>query len=263
MTSIKIDQQRCTRNGRCIRICPVKLFQGDADTPTSCVPDAERLCIACGHCATACPTGAITLDGERTDTLESANPPLPTFADVRRLVLRRRSIRLYQQRLVPREEIARIIDATRWTPTARNNQQVHWIVVRQPERVREVAGQVVDFLRLKQEGDSVVAAWDKGIDLALRGAPHLVVAHGPAASPWSATDCVIALATFELLARAAGLGTCWAGFLTSAAAGQPAIAEALGVPEGHKLQGALMLGYPLSAFLRVPSRKTAKVQWVE
>ncbi len=263
MTSIKIDQQRCTRCGRCIRTCPLQLFKGDADTPTHRIPDAERLCIACGHCVAACPTGAISLDGVRPDTLESANQPLPPFADVRRLVLRRRSIRIYQQRQVPREEIERIIDATRWAPTARNNQQVDWIVVRQPERVREIAGQVVEFLRLKQEATGLVTAWDHGFDLVLRGAPHLVVGHGAADSPWSATDCIIALTTFELLARAAGLGTCWAGFLTWAAAGQPAIAEALGVPEGHKLQGAMMLGYPLSAFLRVPSRKEAKVQWIE
>ncbi len=262
MTRIAINTQRCTRCGRCIRICPLGLFKGDPETPTYRIPNAENLCIACGHCTCVCPTGAITLDDVRPDTLESANQPVPNFEDIRHLVQRRRSIRLYQSRMVPRAEIERILEATRWAPTARNSQQVSWTVLTQPERVRELAEMVVDFFRQKQQAQGLITAWENGYDMVLRGAPHLVATHGPEDSPWSGTDGTIALTTFELLARAANLGTCWAGFLMWAAREQPDIGKALGLPENHQLQGALMLGYPLSAFLRIPSRKIPQVNWV-
>jgi nitroreductase/NAD-dependent dihydropyrimidine dehydrogenase PreA subunit len=263
MNETRIDTGRCTRCGRCARVCPLGIFEGGADAPARRREKAAGRCIACGHCAAACPAGAITLNNVRPEALEPADTPLPSFDDVRRLVRRRRSVRLYQQRLVPREEIGRLLEAVRWAPTACNSQGVRWIVVHRPERVREVAGQVIEHCRARNELPELVSAWEHGYDMVLRGAPHLVAAHGPADSPWAATDCVIALTTFELLARAAGLGTCWAGFLVMAAAARPAIAAGLGVPADHRLHGALMLGYPLAAFLRVPPRNEAKVQWVE
>jgi nitroreductase/NAD-dependent dihydropyrimidine dehydrogenase PreA subunit len=263
MTRITIAPERCTRCGRCQRVCPFKLFNVDAQAATQPAEDAERRCIACGHCMAACPTGAIRLNEVRPNTLESANGPATGFDEVRRLVLRRRSVRLFQQRMVPRNEVERVIDACRWSPTAMNRQQVVWTVVLEPERAKEIAGQVVEFMRLKHGQSEIVTAWDHGYDVVMRGAPHLVAVHGALNDPWAKTDCVIAMTTFDLLARSAGLGTCWAGFFLRAAAEHRPIAEALGLPEDRRFHGALLLGYSLAAFLRVPPRNPARVDWIE
>jgi hypothetical protein len=37
---------------------------------------------------------------------------------------------------------------------------------------------------------------------------------------------------------------------------------ALGIPEGHRVLGALMAGYPKYSFNRLPPRKAAKVRWL-
>jgi nitroreductase/NAD-dependent dihydropyrimidine dehydrogenase PreA subunit len=263
MESIQINAERCTRCGRCQRVCPMKLFKVDPAAPTVPREGAGERCLACGHCVAACPTGAIVLNGVRPDTLEGVGGPLPGFDEMRRLALRRRSIRLYQSRLVPREEIGRILDATRWSPTAVNRQQVQWTVVMQPERVKEIAGQVVEFMRLTDTRADIVRAWDSGFDAVMRGAPHLVAAHGATDEPWAKTDCVIATTTFDLLARAAGLGTCWAGFFLWAASAHRPIAEALGLPDGQTFHGGLMVGYPLAAYLRIPERKPLTVDWID
>ena len=263
MANITIQPDRCTRCGRCQRVCPLKLFTVDPGAPTRPVAESSSRCIACGHCVSSCPTGAILLDGVRPDTLESAAGPLPGFDEMRRLVVRRRSVRLFQQRNVPREEIGLVIDAARWSPTAVNRQQVEWTVVLEPARVREVAGQVVEFMRMKHGQTEIVTAWDHGYDIVMRGAPHLVAVHGAADDAWARTDGVIAMTTFDLLARAAGLGTCWAGFFLWAAAEHRPIAEGLGLPENRVFHGALMVGYSLAAYLRVPARNPARISWVD
>ena len=64
------------------------------------------------------------------------------------------------------------------------------------------------------------------------------------------------LTTFELAAKACGLGTCWAGLLMMAVADnfKPVI-EALNLPEGNRCFGGMMLGYPLLKYQRIPARK--------
>ena len=263
MEKLHVNAERCTRCGRCQRVCVNKLFVVDPTAATVPKDDAGERCIACGHCVAACPTGAIVLNDTPPSNLESVGGPQPGFDEMRRLVLRRRSIRLYQKRLVPREEIERIIDTARWAPTAVNRQQIGWTVVMDPARVREVAGQVVEFMRLRDPESPIAKAWDKGYDNVMRGAPHLVALHGARDDMWARTDCVIATTTFDHLARAAGIGTCWCGFFIWAAEEHRSIADGLGIPPDRMIYGALMVGYPLAAYLRIPERKPASVDWVE
>jgi nitroreductase len=134
-----------------------------------------------------------------------------------------------------------------------------------PVEVRRLAGLTIDWLR--QESTRIpqysvfVDAWDKGQDRVLRGAPHLALTYADEEWAWSAGDCAIALTYFELVAHAHGLGTCWAGILTKAAANSQALAEALALPAGHKVFGAVMFGHPRYRYPRIPSRQAAHVQW--
>jgi nitroreductase len=108
---------------------------------------------------------------------------------------------------------------------------------------------------------SRIADWDKGKDQILRGAPHLIVVHSQADLPFAEADCVIALTYLELYACAKGLGTCWAGYLTAATNFHEPLAPALGLPQGHKCFGAVMLGYPQYKYTRIPVRSAPVVIW--
>jgi nitroreductase len=57
------------------------------------------------------------------------------------------------------------------------------------------------------------------------------------------------------------LGTCWAGFLSRAAATFPPLQEALALPQGHQALGAMMVGYPKFSYKRLPTRKTPEIIW--
>ena len=145
------------------------------------------------------------------------------------------------------------------------------MVFENPSEVNRLASMVIDFARLMlplttdetmaKSMERKIAAWDKGIDLILRGAPHLIVVHSQADLPFAEADCVIALTYLELYAYAKGLGTCWAGYLTAAANFHEPLIQAMGLPQGHKCFGAVMLGYPQYKYTRIPMRSVPIVTW--
>ena len=51
--------------------------------------------------------------------------------------------------------------------------------------------------------------------------------------------------------------------LNFSAGSSPKVRQALDLPEGNKVYGILVLGYPKLKFLKTVDRKPAKVNWVE
>ncbi len=128
--------------------------------------------------------------------------------------------------------------------------------------MRKAADLVADWFREVGVYPELVAAWDDGEDRILRGAPHLVVTHASKRGFRPAADCVIALSTLEPAAQGIGLGACRAGYFMAAADAHDPVKELLGLPEGHQVYGALMLGLPRYRYRRVPPRKAARVTWL-
>ena len=104
-----------------------------------------------------------------------------------------------------------------------------------------------------------VEALDMGQDIFLRDAPAIVLAYAEKNGPMSATDCAIALGYFDLAAKTAGLGCCWAGFFYMSAGTYPDMIKAIALPEGFTPYGALMVGYPRYKYHRAPARKPADI----
>jgi nitroreductase len=107
----------------------------------------------------------------------------------------------------------------------------------------------------------VIKRWQAGSDGILRGAPHVIVAHGPKQDRTAPTACTIALTYLELMAPAMGLGACWAGFFNAAAMFFPPLQKALDLPQGHMSFGAMMVGYPKVRYQRLPLRKEPPITW--
>jgi nitroreductase len=238
----------------------------------SLMEDAEEFCIDCGHCVAVCPHGALTLLSMPIDECAPLQKDLlPGPEAIRHLLQSRRSIRRYKNACVPHDLLADLIDTARYAPTGSNKQQVHWTVFEDPAEVKRLASLVVDFVKmnlpLSQDEDMnrrmrrIIAAWDNGTDRILRGAPHLVLVHSPADLPFAEADCVIALTYLELFAYTRGLGTCWAGYFTAAAAMYAPLIDVLRLPEGHRCFGTVMLGYPQYQYRRIPKRNAPLVTW--
>lgn len=273
MGLLTIDQDKCTKDGICVRECPRVIIQlQEGDGYPEIIPGGEENCMLCGHCVVVCPHGALS---HAKIPLEDC-PPIEeeltiTFEQAAQYLRSRRSIRLYQDKPVEKEKIQRLIEIARYAPTGSNTQLVEWLVFTDRAKIKELAGLAVEWMRKVLAKDPqaaaipylprVVAAWDAGYDAVLRNAPALVAAIAPEETRNVMVDLTISLAYYELAAPTLGLGTCWAGMLQFPLLSYGPLKEAMGIPEGYPYHYPMMLGYPKFKYHRLPERKPPKITW--
>jgi nitroreductase/NAD-dependent dihydropyrimidine dehydrogenase PreA subunit len=268
----KINQQTCNKDGICSAVCPVGLIdfeKGSFPTPAA---DAEDICVRCGHCVAACPTGSFFHRDVSADPLMPAWKDFPFTAENCELFLRsRRSIRTYKKKPVPRKDLTRLIEIARCAPSGHNSQCTEWLVLGNRDELHKLAAITVDWMRwtirnmpefaLSMHMDRVVKRWEEGNDVILRNAPVVIVAHAEKDNRLAPAACTIALAYLELAATGMGLGCCWAGYFNAAATVFPSMTEALKLPAGHQCFGSMMTGYPKFSYYRLPVRKPPHISW--
>jgi nitroreductase len=134
----------------------------------------------------------------------------------------RRSVRVYEEKPVPRDLIETIIDTARLAPTANNIQPWDFIVVTERETRKKIAD-LTDYGKFIARAGACVAVFAKDVKHYLEDGS-------------AATENIL------VAAHALGLGTCWvAGY--KKAYGEP-IRDLLGVPVGRLLVALISLGYP-------------------
>ncbi|MFH0822847.1 MAG: nitroreductase family protein, partial [Pseudomonadota bacterium] len=272
MSYFTVDETKCRRDGYCAAVCPRALIIQTGDDFPLPVDEGAELCIRCGHCVAVCPHEAMVLKSFGPEACRHVEPEKKLTADQAEHFLRcRRSIRVYKDRTVEREVLTRLIETARYAPSGHNLQPVRWLVIESPAEVNRLAGMVIDWMRTLTvtqpdiaaywRFDRIIAAWELGKDMVLRGAPHLICAHAPAELLPARNAAVIALTYMELAATSMGLGTCWAGYFTAASVAYPPLPAALGLPGGHECFGAVMVGYPKLRYSRMPPRNYPEITW--
>ncbi|MGC4064478.1 MAG: nitroreductase family protein [Polyangiaceae bacterium] len=293
--TITIDEERCRRDGVCIGLCPVRVFaRGKDGLPEVAHPEE---CCACGHCIALCPKGAILHDRfDRGQLSALPESEAGLAATAKTMIAGRRSIRRYRKEVPSRERLNAILDAAAYAPGS-PHRRVGWtrsfVVVSGRTRMAAVRELTVDYLRrllrlingplvrfAAHFDDSARAArtvaadiamrldeWEEGRDSICHDAPAAIFAHAPIASSTPQADCDAAMTTVLLMAHAQGLGTCWNGLMQGAAAGEhlrrfSALAEYLGIPEGHRCYAAATVGEPAVRFVRAP-RRSIEIRWLE
>ena len=146
--------------------------------------------------------------------------------DVHQAIKIRRSVRDYKAESLPEEKLKKVLEAARLAPSAHNEQEWKFVVVRDAEKrnqLSEAAGQ--SFLA-EAPAIIVVVATD----------PEHVLSSGV---PAYAVDLAIAVEHMALQATEEGLGTCWIGAFS-----QEEVKGVLGIPEEYKVVTLLPLGFP-------------------
>ena len=272
MPSLLIDQDKCKQDNLCVAECPMLIIEMESGEYPHFTKTPFSSCISCGHCVAVCPHGALSLDFMASDECEPLNKELKISPDqVANLLKSRRSCRQYKDQAVPKADLQALMDLAFYAPSGHNRQPLDWIIAYDTKEVQKLGNIVQDWMRKTIDENpeaakalnmpGVIAACEAGNDRILRGCPHLIVAHAPATERTAPATCVGAISYIELAAPVMGLGSCWAGYFTHCCQSYPPILEALGLPEGHNVFGAVMVGYPKAKYFRIPTRKRPEVVW--
>ncbi|NLE01133.1 MAG: 4Fe-4S dicluster domain-containing protein [Fibrobacter sp.] len=263
MSTLTIDHALCKKDHLCIKECPVNIFQAGKDGFPIINSENLQRCIFCGHCQAVCPQCAITLNQIDPSRLEKTNILAVPLDNISQIIKSRRSIRNFKKESLPRETINNFLNLCSYAPTGGNNQSVKWLFVESRDTMNRIRESVASWARTTEKFSFLADAFDRGIDIIFRGAPHLAIAYSGSEYGSEQIDCCIAASTLELLASSQGVGACWAGFfLIACFASYNPLIKILDLPEGNKAIAALMLGYSQHSFCRIPFRKTADVKYI-
>ncbi len=272
MNLFEINHETCNQDGICAETCPSRVIRSSKGKYPSLIAGTEKSCIKCGHCVAVCPTGSLSHRDMPVEQCPVVQKKLQLSPEHCAHFLRsRRSIRTYRKKTVPQNDINKLIEIARYAPSGRNSQDAEWLVLGKREEIQSIAQMVVNWMHwmianntkeaLSMHLDKAIVRWENGIDIIFRGAPIVIVTHAEKENHRALTTCTLVLSYLELAATSMGLGCCWAGYFSRAAATFTPLIEALPFPKGHKSFGAMMLGYPKFKYHRLPLRNYPNITW--
>lgn len=251
---ISIDLERCIGCGRCSADCP----SSNLTVKDKLATPLTQTCLMCAHCVAVCPTAAVSISGfgeepRPVDGAEALEPERLLAA-----VCARRSMRRFADRPIPDEAVADILETGRRTPSAKNAQNVSYLVLRESLACCEALAvrlfrRVMPLVRLVDETARRTEIDDSFF---FKGAPLVIVIVSK-----DQVSAALAASNMELMAQAHGLGVLYSGFFAMAARLSGALRRELGLARGENVVTALVVGYPAVKYLRTAPKEPADVSW--
>ena len=289
MPLVTIDRERCDKDGLCARICQ-KVFSQEAKGTIPSVAH-EGSCNSCGHCVLVCPAGAISQADSPSEKVHSVRVDLlPSYDQMRELIVSRRSIRTFQERPVEKEIIQKVIDGARFAPSLKNSQSTRFTVIQDKALLHAIAASTASWLgkvahRLKnplwrklytlrgerdvkqimrwvEQLDAMAKKMTKKVDLVLFDAPLLLLFHADETMRSADVNATLALQNATMIASCLGLGSFYTGYVVTACGHDRSIPRLIELPKGQRVYGGLALGYPAIRFSRWIDRNPAQVRWM-
>lgn len=216
------------------------------------------------------------------------------WTETERVILSRRSVRLYKKEQVPEFMVKRILEAGRFAPSAGNSQPWKFVVLRDPEvidGITETVAETCKKFRAVLEYRRPGASWRRPLTKAFIRLRHNdlhpvpfgaigMIADGKLGLWHSAPtvimifkdvrgvsnpdlDCGIAGQNMVLAAHSMGLGTCWVGFAKLAFEYTDKWKKRLGIGFPYKYASSLSVGWPIGNPDGMVGRQTHPVDWYE
>ena len=271
---VKIDGGKCIVCESCIYDC---FFKALSNEDNKIIVD-ENKCRNCGHCIAICPQNAVECVDLDMNEVKEYNKEEFYIEDEKILnfIKFRRSTRRFKDEKIKRQEIEKIIEAGRFTPTGGNSQGVSYIVVE--DKLKEITK--LGLETLNNLGEDILSReiidenlsryannWTTGYKKYLENPDDdtylffnsktivLLVSN-------SAVDAGLAASNMELMANAMGVGVCFSGYFVRAVNSNKEIRDVLGLEEGQKAQVCMIMGYPEIEYFRTVPRNKAKIRFI-
>ena len=264
---LKIDKEKCINCSDCIYECPSgALSELDGEIQLN-----ESRCNMCGHCLAVCPRNAVIIDGDGYyfDDVEEFNfIKRPTDAQIRSLIMLRRSVREYTDEDVSDEKILKILEAGKYSPTARNVQGNMFLVVKSFEEREKLLNITAEYFNKK--GDELMDTMpgmaqffkmkykkfaEEDEDNFYYCAPVIIFVFAD-----NDVDGAIAAANMGFMTNAQELGFCFAKAPADIFDDEE-IRKLYEIPEGKKCVISLLVGNPKTEYFSSVPRKDPEVIW--
>lgn len=147
-------------------------------------------------------------------------------------ILSRRNVRQYSDKPIAREDLEKILEAGRRSPSAMNSQPWDFVVITSRDKLAELAKVSPYGKHVASSAATIALIWDKSQD-----------------ANWAQFDLGQATMAMMIAATDLGIGTGHSGANDKALA-----AKLLQLPDGHETVGLIALGYPAQRELK-PIRK--------
>lgn len=279
-SSIKITiSEDCIGCGACIKVCPIGTLSYPGNSPellpkgTKPMITDPSICFNCGQCMAACPRNAIM-----HNKLNIADfPPIESVAPITwdqfvAFTRRRRSIRNFSSKPVPRDLITKILDeSTRYAPTGMNRQAVE-IQIIEGQTLKAVFDEIIaatlQVYRLLRwlhwttpqmelhwrQMKAIKRTIDLGIFPTGNGQMVLLFLTDNRVKE-NETDAAILSYQTLLSAEVLGINTCYFGVIENCLPYSRILKKILNLPKHRIVACSLLLGYSNTKYHRYVSRK--------
>ncbi|MBE7064668.1 MAG: nitroreductase family protein [Ruminococcaceae bacterium] len=152
--------------------------------------------------------------------------------DVIQNIYTRRSVRAFEEKKIPKEELEIIADVARYAPSGMNRQEWRFTVVQDKVLVKKLAKVITQEL-------------DRGPDYNFYGADTLIITSAPRDAKYALEDCACALQNMFLAAHSLGIGSVWINQLKGICdvPAVRAVLDEINIPAENICNGIAALGY--------------------
>lgn len=294
---VSVNQDLCKACGICGHVCPRHIpetIEKENRKLTTISPERIDLCLQCGHCVAVCPNHAIQVESLNEEEFLSVKALDISENEFLLLLRQRRSVRRYKDEALPREIIARIIDAVHSSPTGTGSMTTGIIVIDNPEilsRFSELVFEAYEelakilknpiarFFMKRKIGEKKIRTlqdfvmpgmhwyihWyrDGKSNEILRDCPTLLLFHSPIFEPMGSENCLVAAFHAILMAQIMKIGTCLNDLIPPICNKVPKIRDLLGLSADREVHASITLGYSKYEFKRVIPRRLAEIRYLE
>jgi nitroreductase len=196
-------------------------------------------------------------------------------------IKKRRSVRLYDPKPIPRDIINTIIEAGNEAPFVSEKRSQPWrfVVVENPEFKQKLVkitfpiwknatdSMKENLPKLYEMGMNLYDVLDEPKDPVYYSAPVIIFVIGPARNN---VCCSLACENMIIAATSFGLGSCYVGF-GAMVKGNADVVQALELTNNERIYGPVLFGYPkvdlieqaVSALAGMgPKKKEPKIKWI-
>jgi nitroreductase/NAD-dependent dihydropyrimidine dehydrogenase PreA subunit len=289
-----VNHETCKACAYCADICPNMLLELSDEKKIIFKSDFQNLCIICGHCMAVCPTNSIQIEGLNYETdFFPIDPKIKETDSFQNIIKKRRAVRLFKDKAVPKELLEKIAIAMTFAPVGFTPSMLHFQVISNQQKIKEalpgmlaiyekfirmMKNPIIRYFIRKSAGeenylslkDHVIpilkakmpAIKKDGLDPIFRNAPAVILIHASKKAASVTEDGLIALSYGFLAAESLGLGTCPISLIPPALNYDEKLKQIFGIPPENKVISSFIIGYPKYRLKKSIYRKVQEINYV-